>query len=149
MKNFFLFCCCCMSLSNITAQYNFNTPVSNIILIEENEKSVAYTKLTAENCSTEIGFGLSDCGFEELTTFMSKINYPQLAYELNIEDNCTITFTGTKEGKTENIIASDCLAIFQKPIQAHLSNMTWQPVYKNGKAIDFTITFKTVFKTEL
>jgi len=152
MKHF-LIICCCMYYTNISAQYAVNTSTENIFSIEENVNSskekINYTKLTAENCTREIGFGLSDCGFAELNDFMSKIPYPAKAIELNIRDNCKVTFTGTKEGRTENVIVSDCmLSIYEYPIQQHLSKMTWQPVYKNGEAIDFTVTFNMAFEND-
>ena len=152
MKHF-LIICCCIYYTNVTAQYAAHTPADNIYSFEENvnisEEKVNYTKLTTENCSKEIGFGLSDCGFDELNKFMSKIPYPSKAIELDIRDKCRVTFTGTKEGKTENVTVSECmLSVFQNPIQQHLSNMTWQPVYKNGEAIDFEVTFNMEFNND-
>jgi len=153
MKNF-LIICCCIVVSNLSGQYALHSPIPDVNPIEENvtpaEKTIEYTKLTGNNCAVESGFGLSDCGFAELNEFMTKMPYPAKAYELNIEDVCTIRFTGTKEGQTENIKVSDCfVGIFQKSIVEHLSKMTWQPVIKNGEAIDFSVTFNTVFRTEL
>lgn len=146
--------CCCIYVSNLSAQYAVHTPITNqsqiAKIVDSSEKTIRYTKLTGKNCATETGFGLSDCGFAELNEFMSKMQYPAKAYELDIEDICTISFTGSKTGQTENITVSDCVvSIFQKPIQEHLSKMAWQPVIKNGQAIDFSVTFTTVFKTEL
>lgn len=146
--------CCCIYVTNISAQYAVNTPIANDSSIAKSynpsEKISEYTKLTGTNCSTESGFGLSDCGFSELNEFMAKMPYPAKAYELDLQDNCTVSFTSTKEGHTENIKVSDCVeGIFHKPIVEHLSKMTWQPVIKNGEAINFSVTFKTVFKTEL
>ncbi|MGB1248466.1 MAG: energy transducer TonB [Chitinophagales bacterium] len=115
-------------------------------LIDEVEEMPLFGGCEAEE--TKVAQDL--CHQQELIAYLSKITYPPLAKEMNIEGKVFIQFIIDETGKVTDVeVAKGVDNLLNDAALKHIQNMPdWHPVSRNGKfvAVEYAIPINFVIQ---
>jgi len=149
MKNLITTSILLFSFFGLFGQYNVQNQYQSFAdeLKTSSVKDVSFTSATFGSCQADKVNGLSDCTKSNLVDYLQDhITYPELARAYKIEDNCMVSFTIAKDGRSSEVVVRNCATnLFDSSVKKTIEKMSWQPVLKNGKPIDYKVSLNMKF----